>query len=147
MAAYPLTDLPKAYKIPAAQVDGTDAGAVYRLVSNAVGKIRQGEGPQFIEAHTVRWPGSESNWPVVPVPTNVGLAWDVSPVPEKVREWYRASDPVLIFVREIVEQGSATRQELAELERGVMVAIDRAVKFALASPYPKPEEALSDVFA
>jgi TPP-dependent pyruvate/acetoin dehydrogenase alpha subunit len=147
MAVYPLTELPKAYKVPAEQVNGTDAGAVYRAVSEAVRKIRQGEGPQFIETQTVRWPGSESNWPVVPVVTNVSLAWDVSSVPESVREWYRSSDPVLIFVRELVEKGLATREELAEIEKNVVGVIDQAAKFALASPYPKAEEALTDVFA
>ena len=147
MAAYPLTDLPKVYKIPAQQVDGTDALAVYRVVSEAVRKIRQGEGPQFIETHTVRWPGSESNWPVVPVVTNVDLAWDASTVPEKFRNWYRSGDPVLAFVRKIVEAGAATREELAEIDGKVVELIDQAAKFALASPFPEPQEALKDVFA
>ncbi|MBI2360908.1 MAG: hypothetical protein HYV04_18720 [Deltaproteobacteria bacterium] len=147
MAAYPLTDLPAAYKIPAQQVDGVDAGAVHGAVSEAVKKIRQGEGPQFIEAQTVRWPGSESNWPVVPVPTDVSLAWDSSAVPEAVKEWYRESDPVLTFVRELVEGKVATREEIGQVEEKVREEIARAVEFALASPYPELETALRDVFA
>src|SRR3990170_3023265 len=147
MAAYPLTDLPKVYKIPAEQVDGTDSSAVYGAVSEAVRKIRQGEGPQFIETHTVRWPGSESNWPVVPVVTNVDLAWDASTVPEKFRNWYRSSDPVLAFVRKMVEAGAATREELVEIDAAVALEIDQAAKFALASPFPAPQEALKEVFA
>lgn len=147
MAAYPLTDLPAAYKIPARQVDGTDAGAVHAAVSEAVKKIRQGEGPQFIEAQTVRWPGSETNWPVVPVPTDVSLAWDSSAVPEAVREWYRDADPVLIFIRELVEGKAATREEIRKVEEKVREEIARAVAFALASPYPELETALKDVFA
>ena len=147
MAAYPLATLPEVYKIPAQQVDGTDAEAVHRVVSEAVEKIRRGEGPQFIETHTVRWPGSESNWPLVPVATNVDLAWDASAVPEKFRDWYRASDPVLAFIRKIVEAGTATREELAEIDARVVQEIDRAVQFALASPFPEPQEALTDVFA
>ncbi len=147
MAAYPLTDLPGVYKIPARQVDGTDPLAVYRVVSEAVSRIRQGEGPQFIETQTVRWPGSENNWPVVPVVTNVDLAWDVSTVPEKIRDWYRSSDPVLAFVRRIVEAGAATREELAAMDAQVVALIDQAAKFALASPFPEPQEALKDVLA
>ncbi|HEX9145740.1 MAG TPA: thiamine pyrophosphate-dependent dehydrogenase E1 component subunit alpha, partial [Candidatus Binatia bacterium] len=77
MAVYPLTDLPGAYKIPARQVDGTDVGAVYEMVDEAIRKIRAGEGPQFIEAQTVRWPGSVSNWPVLPITTRAALAWDL----------------------------------------------------------------------
>src|SRR5689334_782503 len=112
MAAYPLTELPRAYKISTREIDGTDAGAVYAAVSEAVAAIRGGAGPQFIEAQTVRWPGSETNWPATPAPTNVALAWDVSAVPEKAREWYRVADPLLIFVRELVERRVATRDEL-----------------------------------
>ena len=147
MAVYPLTDLPATYKIPAKQIDGTDAGAVHVAVSEAVAKIRRGEGPQFIETQTVRWPGSETNWPVVPVATDAAMAWDVSSVPEAVREWYRSSDPVLIFIRELWEKKQATKEDIAELDRDARKAVEQAANFALASPFPEPEEALRDVFA
>ena len=147
MAVYPLTELPAVYKIPAKQIDGMDAGLVHAAVSEAVEKIRRGEGPQFIEAQTVRWPGSETNWPSVAQPTQSALAWDVSTVPEKVREWYRSCDPLLIFVRELVEAGQATREEIAGIEAKVKAEIAAAVNFAVASPYPAPEEAAKEVFA
>lgn len=147
MAAYPLIGLPKAYKIPAQQVDGTDAGAIHALISETVEKIRGGEGPQFIEAQTVRWPGSETNWPTVPHPTNTSLAWDVGSVPEKVRDWYRESDPLLIFIRELVEAKQATREEIAAIESKVKKIIEEAMDFAVKSPYPNLEEAMKDTFA
>jgi pyruvate dehydrogenase E1 component alpha subunit len=147
MAAFPLTDIPVAYKIPARQVEGTDAGAVHAVIGEAIEKIRRGDGPQFIEALTVRWPGNEASWPVAPVKTNAALAWNVESVPEAAREWYRNSDPLLIFVRELVDAKVATREEIAKLEQTVLATIQEAVRFALASPYPKPEAALEDVFA
>ena len=147
MAAYPLTDLPKAYKIPAQQIDGIDAGLVHATVSEAVEKIRGGDGPQFIEAQTVRWPGSETNWPSVPHPTDSSLAWDVSAVAEKAREWYHSCDPLLVFVRELVEAKQATKDEIAAIERQVKTEIAAAVEFAVASPYLKPEEAERNFFA
>lgn len=147
MAAYPLTDLPKAYKIPARQIDGMDAGLVHATVGEAVRKIRAGEGPQFIEAQTVRYPGSETNWPTVPRPTDTALAWDVTSVPEKAREWYRSCDPVLIYIRELVDGGQASKDEIAAMEAGVKAEIAAAVDFALQSPYPKPAEAEKDFFA
>lgn len=147
MAVYPLTDLPTAYKIPARQVDGIDAGAVHAVISETVGKIRRGEGPQFVEARTVDWSGSRASRQVVPRPMDTSLAWDVSSVPEKMREWYRTCDPLLSFIRELVESKEATRGEIVELEKGVKGLISEAVKFALASPYPKLEEATTDVFA
>jgi pyruvate dehydrogenase E1 component alpha subunit len=147
MAAYPLTDLPKAYKVPAQQIDGLDSGLVHSVVSEAVEKIRRGEGPQFIETQTVRWPGSETNWPSVAQPTDSSLAWDVSQVAEKVREWYRSCDPLLIYIRELVEGKQATRDEIAQIDKKVKAEIDEAVKFAVASPYPQLEEAAKDYFA
>jgi acetoin:2,6-dichlorophenolindophenol oxidoreductase subunit alpha len=147
MAAYPLTDLPQAYKIPTQQINGLDSGTVHATISEAVEKIRRGEGPQFIEAQTVRWPGSETNWPVVLQNTDASLAWDVSGVPEKVQEWYRSCDPLLIYIRELVEARQATREEIAVLDRKVKAEIEDAVKFAVASPYPNPEEAAKDYFA
>jgi len=147
MAAYPLTELPKAYKIPAQQIDGMDAGLVHATISDAVEKIRRGEGPQFVEAQTVRFPGSETNWPTVPKPTDTALAWDVSDVPEKAREWYRSCDPLLIYIRELVEANRASRDEIATLENQVKSEIAAAVDFAVNSPYPKPEEAERDFFA
>ncbi len=147
MAAYPLTDLPRAYKIPAQQIDGLDAGLVHATVNEAVEKIRRGEGPQFIEAQSVRYPGSETNWPTVPQPTDASLAWDVGKVPEKVREWYRSCDPLLIFLRELVDGKQASKEEIAEIEKKVKAEIAVAVKFATASPYPKLEEAAKETFA
>ncbi|MFQ5802752.1 MAG: thiamine pyrophosphate-dependent dehydrogenase E1 component subunit alpha [Candidatus Methylomirabilales bacterium] len=147
MAVYPLTDLPAGYKIPAQQVDGTNAGAVHGMVSEAVKKIRQGEGPQFIEAQTVRWPGSEANWPVVPTPTDVAMAWDVTSVPEPARAWYRESDPVLIFIRELAEENQVSKEEIFQIQKSILGVVSQAVEFAFDSPYPDPETALEDVFA
>ena len=147
MAAFPLTDLPKAYRIPAQQIDGMDAGLVHGTVSEAVEKIRRGEGPQFIEAQTVRYPGSETNWPTVPLATDTALAWDVSSVPEKAREWYRSCDPLLIFIRELVEAKQASREEISAIERQIKSDIAAAVEFAVNSPYPKPQEAERNFFA
>ncbi len=147
MAVYPLTDLPKAYKIPAVQVDGTDAGAVHDALRESIDAIRSGGGPRFIETQTVRWPGSATNWPVVEAPTAVELAWDVSGVPEGVRDWYRDSDPVLRFMRELVESGNADRGELTTLNQSVVEQIAAAVDFGFDSPYPELKEAEADVFA
>ncbi|MDE0214673.1 MAG: thiamine pyrophosphate-dependent enzyme, partial [Deltaproteobacteria bacterium] len=132
--------------IPAVQVDGTDAGVVHETLRENIDAIRSGDGPRFIETLTVRWPGSETNWPVVKAPTTVDLAWDVSSAPEDVRGWYRDSDPVLRFMRELVESGHAERDELEAINRSVVEQIAAAVDFAFDSPYPDLAEAETDVF-
>jgi acetoin:2,6-dichlorophenolindophenol oxidoreductase subunit alpha len=147
MAAYPLTDLPNAYKIPAQQIDGVDAGQVHATISEAVAKIRRGEGPQFVEAQTVRYPGSATNWPTVPAPTDTSLAWNVDSVPENAREWYRSADPLLVYIRELVQANQASRDDIAAIERKVKSEIAAAAGFAVASPFPKPAEAETGFFA
>ena len=68
-------------------------------------------------------------------------------MPEKAREWYRSCDPLLIYIRELVEHEQASRDEITAIERQVKSEIAAAVEFAVNSPYPKPEEAERDFFA
>jgi pyruvate dehydrogenase E1 component alpha subunit len=70
----------------------------------------------------------------------------LAPVPEAERDWYRDEDPLLIFIRDLVEAKQTTKEEIVQLELNARAAIDQAVKFALASPDPTPEVALQDVF-
>jgi pyruvate dehydrogenase E1 component alpha subunit len=68
-------------------------------------------------------------------------------VPEKAREWYRSADPLLVYIRELVEANQATRDEIVAIDRQVKSEIATAVEFAVNSPYPKPEEAEKGFFA
>jgi len=68
-------------------------------------------------------------------------------VPEKAREWYRSCDPLLIFIRELVEAKQASREEISAIERQIKSDIAAAVEFAVNSPYPKPQEAERNFFA
>ncbi len=83
----------------------------------------------------------------MPQATGTSLAWDVSRVPEKAREWYRSCDPLLIYIRELVEANQASKDEIAAMDRAVKGEIAAAVEFAVNSPYPKPETAETDFFA
>jgi TPP-dependent pyruvate/acetoin dehydrogenase alpha subunit len=56
-------------------------------------------------------------------------------------------DPLLIFIRELVEAKQATREEVADIEGKVKAEIAAAVNSAVASPYPPPEDAAKDYFA
>ena len=71
----------------------------------------------------------------------------MSSVPEKAREWYHSCDPLLIYIRELVEANQATKDEIAAIDRQVKSEIAAAVEFAVNSPYPKPETAERDFFA
>ena len=117
------------------------------MLKASIEAIRNGEGPQFIETQTVRWPGSETNWPVVKAPTTPELAWDTSSVPEDVHDWYANSDPVLRFIRELVDAQAVSKNELTELNETVVKEIAQAVEVAFDSPFPELGDAEKDVFA
>lgn len=46
----------------------------------------------------------------------------------------------------ILEHNLATEEELDKIEKKVIDDIEAAIEFAKASPDPKPEDALTDVF-
>ena len=59
---------------------------------------------------------------------------------------WRDKEPIKRLGEWFVAQGLKTTADLAEVEREVGLAIDDAVAFADASPYPLPEDALKHVF-
>lgn len=148
IAARPLTDLPAAFRIPAQAVDGADAGEVHGAVKKALRRARAGEGPSFIEARTVRWPGSRPLWPdLLTGETDLGFAWEPARIPQSHGEWHRSQDGLLRFTRELAQDGRMTRDKILALDAAVRAKMQEAVRFAVESPYPQPESALAGVFA
>jgi acetoin:2,6-dichlorophenolindophenol oxidoreductase subunit alpha len=147
-AARNLLHLVTPYGIPAVSVDGTDAGAVHQTMQKALARSRRGGGPMFIEAKTFRWPGSRPLWPeLLTGETELSRAWDAKAIPKKHNDWHKKKDGVLRFARELGKAGRATREEMLEIDREAQSLIERAVRFALDSPEPRPEAALEDVLA
>ena len=148
LAAERLTDLVDPFGVPAITIDGCDGKAVRDGMTEAIDRARSGEGPTFIEACTVRWPGNRPLWPaLVTGETNLSMAWDETVIPEKFREWHATQDGVLRFVREMIDEGHATPETVIALDELVQDQMRTAENFALESPYPEPETALDLVFA
>ncbi len=129
-----VADRAAAYGIPGVVVDGNDVLAVYEAAKQAVERARKGEGPTLIECKTYRHKGHSRFDPATYRPK------------EEVEEWLK-KDPIPRFRNKLVEMGVLTENEAKGIEEEVLAEIEEAVKFALESPYPKPEEALEDVYA
>ena len=143
-----LADVPRALNVETTIIDGANVGLIYETASELVQRTRAGEGPFFVEARTHPWPGNEGAHPkLVAGATNIAWAWDAGAVPERVRSWYAEGDPVLIFARELVETGGASRGEIERLDAEVRREADEAARFALESPLPDPKDALSFAYA
>src|SRR5262245_32036637 len=123
-----------AYGIPGASVDGNDVLAVREAVSRAAERARRGEGPSLLEAHTIRWVGHFE-----------GDSQAYRPRDEAAEG--RRRDPIarlarMLEARDLLDAGHAER-----VRAQITAEIDDAVAHAEASPLPKPEDALTDLFA
>jgi acetoin:2,6-dichlorophenolindophenol oxidoreductase subunit alpha len=123
------------YGIPGVVVDGNDIFAVYQAANRAVDRARSGGGPSLIECKTYRWRAH----------TERRGQPDLRH-PAEVDEW-KARDPIAQLGQRLREQGYLNDAELDAMERDIIGAIEAAVAFAEASPFPIPEQATDDVFA
>jgi len=134
MAIENVADRAVAYGIPGVVVDGNDVLAVYEATQKAVERARKGEGPTLIECKTYRHKGHSRVDPAKYRPK------------EEVEEWL-AKDPIKCFKEKLLQTNTLTESEIQQIEKEVSDEIEEAVKFAMESPYPAPEEALEDVYA
>jgi pyruvate dehydrogenase E1 component alpha subunit len=148
LAAAPISKLAEPFGLPIAVVDGTDAAAVHEAMSTAIARARALEGPTYLEAQTVRWPGSRPLWPqLLTGATDLEMAWDPTRIGDEYRAWYERQDAVLRFVRELLDAGTTVRDEILAVDEAARAEMAAAVAFALDSPYPEPEEALEHAYA
>ncbi len=124
----------EAYGMPGVLVDGNDVAAVLDVVSSAVGRARNGEGPTLIEAVTYRLgPHTTADDP--------GRYRDE----DEALEW-RVRDP-LERVRLLLEKAGGWSPEWqSELETRASDAIEEAVAMAEALPQPTAEEMLRRMY-
>jgi len=128
-----IADRAIAYGIPGIHVDGNDPVALYGAFAQAVARARAGEGPTLIEAVTFRFHGHV-----------FGDAGGY--IPKEEMEAAIANDPYPRFRAKLIADGIATEDELAAIEAAHEAALDEAVDYALASPFPGIEEVTTDVY-
>jgi acetoin:2,6-dichlorophenolindophenol oxidoreductase subunit alpha len=124
-----------AYGIPARVVDGNGILDVHEAARDAVSRARSGAGPSFIECKTYRWHHHFEG----------GYFPDLRP-PEEIEAWKKKC-PVKRFERELEDGKILDRQSREAISKEVMARVDDAVKFAVDSPFPDPEDALEGVYS
>ncbi|MHA1781498.1 MAG: thiamine pyrophosphate-dependent dehydrogenase E1 component subunit alpha [Candidatus Thorarchaeota archaeon] len=122
------------YCIPNKVVNGNNALEVYEAVVEAVERARAGEGPTLIECQTYRMKGHSRFDPA-------------KYRPKEEAEFWLSQDPVEIIRKIAIEQGALTEKEADKIKKKLEKEVNAAAEFAIKSEYPKPEEALEDVFA
>lgn len=117
----------RTYGIPSATVDGNDVLAVREAAGRAVDDARAGRGPTFVECLTYRLRGHYEGDP--------GKYRELS----QLADW-KKKDPIARFARVLKRRRAASSGELEQAERDARKRVEEAAAFALASPWPEPEE-------
>ena len=127
----------KAFGVPAESVDGQEVRAVYAAAQRLVDRARKGEGPAFLVCNTYRYHGH-----------HVGdINREYYRSKQEEQEWKTKRDPIKNFAEWMIAQKLSEEATLEEMRKEVQAEMKAAVEFAIAAPYPKPEEAEQDVYA
>jgi TPP-dependent pyruvate/acetoin dehydrogenase alpha subunit len=124
------------YNMPGVVVDGNDVIAVYEAVKQAVKQAREGKGPTLIECKTYRLRGHHEGDP------SRGTRYRTK---EEIAEW-EAKCPIKRFTQKLLEEKVISKAEIKQMESEAQNLIEEAVTFAKESPYPEPEELLTDLY-
>ena len=125
------------YDMPGVIVDGMDVLAVYEAVKDAG---QEGQGGQRADPYRMQ------NVPVQG--THGGGSQPGHPLPSKDEmEKWKERCPIKLLKDKLVKEKIAKPQELEEIEENVKRRVEEAFVYAMESPFPKPEEALEDLFA
>jgi pyruvate dehydrogenase E1 component alpha subunit len=128
-----MVDKALAYGMKGEQVNGMNVIEVHEATQKALKKIRDGEGPQFLEMLTYRFEGHSMGDP---------LRYRTK---EEVEKW-REDDPIGILERHLLAEDMTDKNELEKIDDAVEKTIEEAVKFAEESPLPEPEALFEDIY-
>ena len=129
-----IADRAAAYGMPGEVVDGNDVLAVNEAAGRAIERAKNGGGPTLLELKTYRIGGHSRN-------DACGYRSK-----EEEKEW-REKDPIHRLSSYILDKGIADKNELEAIDKRIQSDIEASIAFAKASPEPKPEDALNDVFS
>ena len=122
------------YDIKTEQANGMDLFEMHDTATRMIKEIREGSGPQFLEAETYRFRGHSMG------------------DPERYRDSdeihkYQETDPIGIARKHILEKKLATEKELNEMDTKAMDEVLEAIEYAEKSPEPEPEALFADVYS
>ena len=134
MAIDDVADRAESYGFSGVSINGNDVLAVYQTTQGALARARSGEGPTLIECKTYRWHGHSEH-------DKAFYRTD-----EELAMW-KSRDPIPTFTTYLEGLHTLTDEKLAEIEQRVKGTIDDALEFAMNSPDPQPEDAVTDLYA
>lgn len=134
MSSQDISQKARAYEIAGEFVDGMDVLAVREATQRAVERARTQSLPTLLEVSTYRFMGHSMSDP--------GKYRTRAEI-----ERYQERDPLKLFSATLRETGTASADELEEMDKRVQDEIARAVSFADESPEPDARELYTHVYA
>jgi len=134
MAIDDVADRAESYGFDGVAINGNDVLAVYQSTQGALARARSGEGPTLIECKTYRWHGHSEHDKAF-YRTNEELAM------------WKSRDPIPTFTTYLKGLHVLSDQQEKDTVERVTKVIDEAVEFAMNAPDPKPEDAVTDLYA
>src|ERR1700682_1124763 len=122
------------YGFDGVAINGNDVLAVYQAPQGALARARGGDGPTLIECKTYRWHGHSEH-------DKAFYRTD-----EELAMW-KSRDPIPTFTTYLKNMKVLSDDKLKAIEDRVTSTIDDAVEFAMNAPDPKPEDAVTDLYA
>jgi pyruvate dehydrogenase E1 component alpha subunit len=113
---------------------GNDLLEVLEVAGKAVDRARQGEGPTLIECKTYRVLGHSAHDRAAYRGVEEVLHWE-------------SRDPIRQWEIYLELKGVDVNEARTEVEARITAELDEAVRFAEESADPRPEEALTDLYA
>jgi pyruvate dehydrogenase E1 component alpha subunit len=133
----PMVDKSASHGIPAHSINGQDILETWTFTRDLVARVREGAGPQFVDARTYRFKGHSMSDPVS------GTYRSKDEVQAKID----SEDPIGILRDRLFQAELLTESELKAIDAGVKEVVDDAAEFADASPLPDPSELVTDVYS
>jgi TPP-dependent pyruvate/acetoin dehydrogenase alpha subunit len=147
-AGDPLSKKAEAFSIPGMTVDGTDILQVYEAARSAVAHARAGRGPMLVETKFYRFSAHGNSITVPPAPTQFGDHESIEIYRNSAEyDAAKSHDPIPKFRSDLITWGVLSEAAAKKIEEDVRAEMEDAVQFALANPFPAPEEATKFVYA
>lgn len=125
-----------AHGIEHKSIDGNDVNIVFKTAKYAVGYVRNGNGPFFIEAVTYRWRGHVGPDENI----DVGLRRK-----EDLREW-RKRDPIGRLLKNMILNNLISEDENEKVSNNIDRLVKKEWDRAIQDPYPEHAQLLDTVY-
>jgi pyruvate dehydrogenase E1 component alpha subunit len=127
----------KGFGIEGKHIDGQDVRTVYATTQEIVAGMRAGAGPAFLVCDTYRFHGH-----------HVGdIAREYYRSKQEEQMWKTQRDPITLLGNALIKENVAGKAQLDAIQKEVENEVAEAVKFAVAAPYPAPNEVDQDIYA